>query len=183
VSWLAILCLREMAEIIRLRAERRGRIGPRLSLFSIVFVSTFMLALVVAWYVASDATTTVATKITPNTIQVVDGDTIRTGSLVYRLVGFDTPETYQAKCPQERALGERATARLRMIVSRSALELTEVRCSCPPETQGTQSCNYGRRCGLLKANGEDVAQILIREGLARPYVCGSYGCPKRKPWC
>jgi hypothetical protein len=46
-------------------------------LFSIVFVSTFMLALVVAWYVASDAATTVATKITPNTIQVVDGDTIR----------------------------------------------------------------------------------------------------------
>jgi NAD(P)-dependent dehydrogenase (short-subunit alcohol dehydrogenase family) len=37
------------------------------------------------------------------------------------------------------------------------------------------------RCGLLKANGEDVAQILIREGLAHPYVCGSLGCPKRKP--
>ena len=91
VSWLAILRLREMAEIIQLKARSRGRIGPRLSLFSIVFVSTFMLALVVAWYVASDATTTVATKITPNTIQVVDGDTIRTGSLVYRLVGFDTP--------------------------------------------------------------------------------------------
>jgi hypothetical protein len=63
-----------MAEIIRLKARRRGRIEPRLSLFSIVFVSTFMLASVVAWYVASDATTTVATKITPNTIQVVDGD-------------------------------------------------------------------------------------------------------------
>jgi hypothetical protein len=131
VSWLAILRLREMAEIIRLKARRRGRIGPRLSLFSIVFVSTFLLALVVAWYVASDATTTVATKITPNTIQVVDGDTIRTGGSVYRLAGFDTPETYQAKCPQERALGERATARLRMIVSRSALELTEVKLLSP----------------------------------------------------
>jgi hypothetical protein len=35
-----------------------------------------------------------------------------------------------------------------MSVSRSALELTEVRCSCPSATQGTQSCNYGRRCGL-----------------------------------
>jgi endonuclease YncB( thermonuclease family) len=116
-------------------------------------------------------------------MQVVDGDTIRTGASVYRLVGFDTPEAYQAKCPQERALGERAAARLRMIVSRSALELTEVRCSCPPGTQGTQSCNYGRRCGLLKADGEDVAQIPIREGLAHPYVCGSLGCPKRKAWC
>jgi endonuclease YncB( thermonuclease family) len=159
---------------------------PRLLLFLIAFVGALMLALAIAWYVArvaSDVTTTVATKITPGTIQVVDGDTIRTRGLVYRLVGFDAPETYQAKCPQERALGERATARLRMIVSRSALELTEVRCSCPPGTQGTQFCNYGRRCGLLKANGEDVAQILIRERLARPYVCGGFWCPKRKPWC
>jgi hypothetical protein len=59
-----------MAEIIQLKARIRGRIGPRLSLFSIVFVSTFMLALVVAWYVASDATITVPTKIIPNTIHV-----------------------------------------------------------------------------------------------------------------
>jgi len=35
--------------------------------------------------------------------------------------------------------GRRATARLRMIVSRSALELTEVRCSCPPRTQGSSA--------------------------------------------
>jgi micrococcal nuclease len=66
-------------------------------------------------------------------------------------------------------------ARLRMSVSRSGLELTEVRCSCRPGTQGTQSCNYGRRRGLLKANGEDVARILIREGLAHPYCV-------RQPW-
>jgi hypothetical protein len=38
---------------------------------------------------------------------------------------------------------------------------------CPPETEGTQRCTYGRRCGILKANNEDVAQILIREE-ARP---------------
>jgi len=167
-----------MTEIIRLKARRRGRLGPRLLLVSLAFVGTFILALV-----ASDSTTTVATKITPGTIQVVDGDTIRTRGLVYRLVGFDAPETDQAKCPQERALGERATARLRMIVNQRALELTEVRCSCTLGTHGTQFCNYGRRCALLKANGEDVAQTLIREGLAHSYVCGSYGCPKRKPWC
>src|SRR5947209_2493065 len=66
-------------------------------------------------------------------------------------------------------------ARLRMSVSRSGLELTEVRCSFRPGAQGTQSCNYGRRRGLLKANGEDVARILIREGLAHPYCV-------RQPW-
>jgi hypothetical protein len=68
-----------------------------------------------------------------------------------------------------------------MSVSRSALELTELRCSCPPGTQGTQSCNYGRRCGLLKATGEDVARILIREGLAHHMLCGGLGCPTTSP--
>jgi hypothetical protein len=66
-------------------------------------------------------------------------------------------------------------ARLRMSVSRSGLELTEVRCSFRPGAQGTQSCNYGRRRGLLRANGEDVARILIREGFAHPYCV-------RQPW-
>ena len=66
-----------------------------------------------------------------------------------------------------------------MSVSRSALELTEVRCSCPPGNSGHAVLNYGRHCGLLKANGEDVARILIREGLAHPYVCGSLVKPTR----
>jgi hypothetical protein len=67
---------------------------------------------------------------------------------------------------------KRATARLQMSVSRSALELTEVRCSCRPGTQGAQSCNYGRRSGLLKANGEDVRQ---------PWVSEKHGMVPLKP--
>jgi endonuclease YncB( thermonuclease family) len=156
----------KMADIIPLK-KRPGRIGPRLLLF---LIALLVLALAIVYW-------------TPGTIQVVDGDTIRTKGSVYRLVGFDAPEISDAMCPQERAQGKRAAARLKMIVDRGNLELTEVRCSCPPETEGTQRCNYGRRCGILKANGEDVGQILIREGLARHYVCGSYSCPKRKPWC
>jgi endonuclease YncB( thermonuclease family) len=146
----------------------------------IVLIALIILALAIAYWTQR---ATIPTTIPPGAVRVVDGDTIRTNGSVYRLLGFDAPETYDAKCPQERALGERATARLRTIVNRGNLELTEVRCSCPPETEGTQRCNYGRRCGLLRANGEDVGQILMREGLARPYVCGSYSCPKRKPWC
>jgi endonuclease YncB( thermonuclease family) len=198
-----------MPTSIRPKTKRRGRSGPRLLLFSVAFVSTFVLALAY-WYGADQLIAivedvrakvistakfgsdlvlpakpepTVPTKIPSRAIQVIDGDTIRTNGLRYRLVGFDAPETINAKCPKERALGDRATARLKAIVSRDSLELTEVRCSCPPGTEGTQSCNYGRRCGVLKANGEDVGQILIREGLARPYACGSYGCPQQQPWC
>jgi endonuclease YncB( thermonuclease family) len=214
--------------------NRRGGIGTRLLLFSVAFVSTFMMALAY-WYGADrlgaivedvrvgvirggltaaqrlaeetmvklginpmppakvginpgpapklESTTTVPTKIPSPTIEVIDGDTIRRDGLVYRLVGFDAPETINAKCRQEWMLGDRATTRLREIVSGDSLELNELRCSCPRRTQGTQSCNYGRRCGMLKANGEDVGEILIREGLARRYVCSTNGCPQRQPWC
>jgi hypothetical protein len=69
-----------------------------------------------------------------------------------------------------------------MSVSRSALELTEVRCFCPAGTQGHAVLQLRPPLRLLKAKREDVARILIREGLAHPYVCGSLGCPKRKAW-
>jgi endonuclease YncB( thermonuclease family) len=48
-----------------------------------------------------------AALIDPGQIEVVDGDTIRVGSEVIRLVGFDTPETYRARCPSERELGNK----------------------------------------------------------------------------
>jgi hypothetical protein len=95
--------------------KRPDRIGPLLLLFLIVLL---ILALDIVYWTRYALNCAVATKFSPGAIQVVDGDTIRTNGLVYRLVGSDAPETYDAKCPQERALGERATARLRMIVDR-----------------------------------------------------------------
>ena len=117
-------------------------------------------------------------------IQVVDGDTIRARGQVYRLVDFDTPETgLEAKCESERTLGARATSRLRQLVAGGGLRLERVPCSCPPGTEGTQRCNYGRFCGTLTAAGRDVGAILIAEGLARRYVCSGTGCPPRQGWC
>jgi endonuclease YncB( thermonuclease family) len=81
-------------------------------------------------------------------------------------------------------LGDRATARLRDLVRSSKLDFEFVACSCSPGTEGTPSCNYGRRCGTLKANGKDVGAILISEGLAVSFVCGQTRCPPTpKPWC
>jgi endonuclease YncB( thermonuclease family) len=78
----------------------------KLLLLSIAFVGALTLALaVVHWYAAHDSTTTVPPKTISGIIQVIDGDTVRTNGLRYRLVGFDAPETIDAKCPQERALG------------------------------------------------------------------------------
>ena len=118
--------------------------------------------------------------------QVVDGDTIRVrvrGQIV-QLVGFNTPESgIDARCEGERNLAARATSRLRALVAGGGLDLQIVRCSCQPGTEGTQRCNYGRACGVLKARGQDVGAILISEGLARSYVCGATSCPSRSSWC
>jgi hypothetical protein len=116
-------------------------------------------------------------------VTVVDGDTVRAGGARYRLVGFDTPEKGDlARCDSERALAEKATQRLGELIAGGAA-LTRVACACQPGTEGTQACNYGRLCGQLTANGRDVGAILIKEGLAHPYVCGASGCPRRPGWC
>jgi len=114
---------------------------------------------------------------------VSDGDTIRAHGKTYSLVGFDTPEIENAKCAIERQLGAQAAARLQAIISRGNLSLTEAPCSCVPGTHGTRLCNRGRLCGTLTAKGENVGDILIREGLAHPFKCGKYRCPRRQGWC
>jgi endonuclease YncB( thermonuclease family) len=119
-------------------------------------------------------------------ILVLDGDTIRIDGRRpdVRLVGFNAPETSRAQCRAERELGEAATRRLRQLVSGSTLDFDFVACACPSGTEGTESCNYGRRCGLLRANGRDVAGTLIAEGLAVPFHCRGTGCPPTpRPWC
>ena len=118
------------------------------------------------------------------TMTVVDGDTVTTGGKVYRLINFDAPETGdRAKCPAERALGEKAKTRLQQLIAGVGLELTEVRCSCYPWTWGTRLCNNGRACATLKVRGVDVGRMLIAEGLARPYICNRYRCLRQKSWC
>jgi endonuclease YncB( thermonuclease family) len=120
-------------------------------------------------------------------VHVIDGDTIRVHHAKpdVRLVGFNAPETRRAACEAESELGAKATRRLRELVRTSGgLDFEFVPCACQPGTEGTQVCNYGRRCGTLKANGRDVGAILIEEGLAVPFVCGHTRCPRTpRPWC
>jgi endonuclease YncB( thermonuclease family) len=106
---------------------------------------------------------------------VVDGDTI--DAVVqpsrewrrFRLIGFDTPETYYAGCDAERELGYRAAPRLAEMV-RGEVQLN---------IQEGARDRYSRGLATLRVRGEDVGELLIREGLAVPYT----GRGKRIDWC
>jgi micrococcal nuclease len=106
----------------------------------------------------------------PSLYVVVDGDTIRSPAGVsYRLMGYDTPETFQAKCPAELEAGLKAKERLKELIASGETKLIE----------SGKIDRYGRSLARLEVNGRDVAVILVSEGLARPYN----GKGKREGWC
>lgn len=102
---------------------------------------------------------------------VYDGDTVEVdcggARQTARLVGLDTPETKDPGCAAEADLGARATERLR--------ELVESR---PAMLDSVGYDKYGRVLARLDLGGEDVADILVREGLAVRYDGG-----RRVNWC
>lgn len=116
----------------------------------------------------------IADPIAPERIYEVDGDTITVSrGKPVRLVGFNAPEIRNhAECSAEREKGNEATQRLRELVAAGGLDLRFVACSCSPGKEGTDSCNYGRRCAILRARGKEVGAVLIAEGLAVPFQCG-----------
>lgn len=108
-------------------------------------------------------------RVSPSQLTIVDGDTVRLSGQSIRLVGFDTPETYRARCNNERTLGNAATKRLRDLLARaSTIELVYLR----------RKDRYGRNLARLMLDGRDVADIMVEEGFARRYSGG-----QRWSWC
>jgi endonuclease YncB( thermonuclease family) len=132
------------------------------------------------------ATAARAEPIGASDIYIVDGDTIEVPGKRIRLVGFDAPELgSHAHCAIEQLLAARATSRLQQIIRiGKTIDLELVDCSWLAGTEGiTRLYNYGRACGHLTVDGQDVRDTLIAENLAHPFVCGRYSCPKRQSWC
>jgi micrococcal nuclease len=100
---------------------------------------------------------------------VVDGDTIHYQGTLIRVEGIDTPETHRAQCKAERELGMRATQRLLELINQGPFEIVQ---------RGNRDTDkYGRKLRVLERDGRSLGDILIAEGLARPWE------GRRRSWC
>ncbi|NNC72308.1 MAG: hypothetical protein HKN78_05465 [Sphingomonadaceae bacterium] len=85
-----------------------------------------------------------------------------------RLLDIDTPEISRPRCAAEDRLGQAAKYRLHTLLNAGAVTL---------ESEGRDRDRYGRLLRRVYVDGSSVGDILIGEGLARPYDGG------RRSWC
>jgi micrococcal nuclease len=107
-------------------------------------------------------------------VTIIDGDTFRLGTEIIRLLGADTPETYRPRCAAELRLGGAAKARLGTLLLGVA-----------PVVVRSGVDRYGRTLAVVRTpTGEDVGEVLIREGLALPWRPGPAAKAQRlRAWC
>jgi endonuclease YncB( thermonuclease family) len=85
-----------------------------------------------------------------------------------RLAGVDTPEVH-GKCQREKALARQAQAVVTQLLSEAKqIELVDMRRD-----------KYFRVLAGIRADGQDVARVLLQQGLAVPYGGGT----KTAKWC
>ena len=109
-------------------------------------------------------------------VEVIDGDNVKVEAAAWpgvemhvsvRIRGIDAPETWRPKCERERALGEAATEFVTAWVG---------------ETVVLRNVSEGKFAGRVIADvwkdGENLGDVLVREGHARAYDGG-----KRPNWC
>ena len=101
-------------------------------------------------------------------LAITDGDTFVCNDEKIRVLGLDAPETFFARCDAEYRLGKVAKRRLEQIIGGANLEIRR-----------NGKDRYGRTLAQIVADGTDVAEVMITEGLARP--CKNAKC--RKSWC
>jgi micrococcal nuclease len=100
---------------------------------------------------------------------VIDGDTIRYGGVTIRLADIDAPETRSPSCAAEAALGREATERLLELMNEGPFEV--VRSGLRDEDR------YGRKLRTIERDGRSLGDVLVAEGLARPWDGA------RRSWC
>lgn len=119
-----------------------------------------MIALILATFFAAGPTS------------VVDGDTINFGNERVRIANIDTPEIHSAKCDAEKRLGLVAKRRVAELLAGGDIIIHRG----DPNT-GRLNDRHGRTLATIEVAGEDIGEVMITEGLARPWT------GKRQPWC
>ncbi len=114
--------------------------------------------------------------VTAQVTEVIDGDTFRASAQIWlgqavevhvRIDGIDAPEM-RARCAEERVKAEAARTWLTHRIGDAQVQLADVRYD-----------KYGGRVrAAVRDAGGDIAEAMIRKGLARAY----HG-EKRQPWC
>jgi len=107
------------------------------------------------------------TTVSGQHIFVIDGDTFDLNGTRIRVAGIDAPETHPARCAEEARLGAAATQKLAELLRGRPLWIS-----------GLRTDRYGRSVGMVRVNGEDVADAMISAGLAR-----NYDGKQRQSWC
>lgn len=105
----------------------------------------------------------------PAEIRVWDGDSIRLGTTrqaeAVRIFNIDAPEI-EGQCTSESDLVLQAKTRLADLLHGRRVEILR---------QGAD--RFGRTLAAIRAQGRDVGDILVGEGLARTWT------GRREPWC
>lgn len=101
-----------------------------------------------------------------------DGDTVTFGDEIVRIANIDAPELHRAKCDAERRLAIVARNRLAALLGAGKIEIHR-----GDPADGRLKDRHGRTLATITIDGRDVGEIMIAEGLARPWE------GKRKPWC
>jgi endonuclease YncB( thermonuclease family) len=102
-------------------------------------------------------------------VTVIDGDTVDSAGVRYRLLGLDAPGVgggrMGAHCLAERRLGQQARARLTELIGAAR----KIEAELTGQRQEAVGQLRERWFARLILDGRDVAPVLIGEGLAQPY--------------
>jgi endonuclease YncB( thermonuclease family) len=135
--------------------------------------------LTLAFALAAHAAGAASSMVAEGPVIIVDGDTLKINGITIRLLDIDTPETYKPNCENELVHGLEAKARLRQLID-SAQEI---------EYTWNGIDRYGRTLAWVYADGVDVGDKLLDEGLALKYSGGwdakvdriHHWCPDARP--
>jgi endonuclease YncB( thermonuclease family) len=102
-------------------------------------------------------------------LRIWDGDSFligrQSGSEKVRVENIDTPEI-DGKCSAERRMAVSAKKRFAAIVANQKVQVLR-----------SGQDKYGRTLAHVLVNGSNVGQLLVAEGLARPWA------GRRESWC